>query len=116
MVAAHQRLLDALALSPPEGLTIDLGCGNGYLLQKIANAFAVLTQGIEVDRSRAGVDPSIIIADLRDFAGIPQADTYVVSQRRFEEIPGLEAWCFAHARQVLVYSYDEPMFVEMRAA
>jgi cyclopropane fatty-acyl-phospholipid synthase-like methyltransferase len=114
MVAAHEMVLKELDTSPPRGLTVDLGCGNGHLMRRIAARHAVPVLGIEADSSRVKGAEDILIQDLARVETLPNADTLVVSQRRFEEIPSLESWAFAHARQVLVYSYDPPMFAEVK--
>jgi len=115
MDQAHNMVLTALRASPPRGEVLDLGCGNGRLLVRVHEAFDVPVQGIERDPARARQHPDIVVGDLRRVGELMDArrDTILVSQRRFEEIPDLEAWARAHARQVLVYSYDAPMFARV---
>jgi len=110
--AAHRMILEALRASPPKGLVLDLGAGNGLLLQRIADTFLRPVAGIEVDLRKAAKHPAIRAGDLRT-VDLPTADTVVVSQRRFEEVPTLRAVVDQRARQVLVYSYDEPMFARV---
>jgi hypothetical protein len=115
MTAAHAMVLEELESSPPQGLTVDLGCGNGRLMRTIAKQFAVPVLGVEADPSRTQGATDIRLTNLEAFDTLPHdADTLVVSMRRFEEIPDLESWAALHARQVLVYSYDPPMFAEMK--
>jgi hypothetical protein len=82
------------------------------LLQRIADTFLRPVAGIEVDLRKAAKHPAIRAGDLRT-VDLPTADTVVVSQRRFEEVPTLRAVVAQRARQVLVYSYDEPMFARV---
>lgn len=115
MRTAHAMVLGALATSPPHGLTVDLGCGDGHLMRQVAEQFHVPVQGIEANPERTGNHADITIDNLQyhdrfTFA----ADTLMVSARRFEEIPTLEDWVMSHARQVCVYSYERPMYAEMR--
>jgi len=115
MNTAHDMVLNELATSPPRGLTLDLGCGTGHLQRRVAQVFGVPILGIEADAARAGRYPDIRVQDLRAITELPTGvDTILVSQRRFEEIPDLQTWCFVAARQVLVYSYDAPMFAQIR--
>lgn len=116
MNAGHEMILTELKKYPPQGLVIDLGCGNGHLMQRVQKTFNIDVFGVECDKERVGSTPNIIIGDLRQFSELPNADTILVSRRRFEEIPLLEPWCYAHARQVLVYLYDAPMCAEMKVA
>jgi hypothetical protein len=113
--AAHRMILDALRASPPKGLVLDLGAGNGLLLQRIADTCLRPILGVEVDARKAATHPRLRQGDLRDVAQLvtEPVDTIVVSQRRFEELPALSAWCATHARQVLVYSYDAPAFARI---
>ena len=109
--AMHLMVLEELRQHPPKGLTLDLGAGNGELMKKIAANFHVPVNGVEVDVSKTHQHPHIIIGDIR--TALLQADTIVVSVRRFEEIEGLERRCVASARQVLAYSYDAPTFARV---
>jgi len=113
MDKAHSMVLAALETSPPQGLTVDLGCGNGHLMRRINRQFGVTVLGIESDAERAHGAEDILLLNLVALDSLPNADTFIVSQRRFEEIPQLESWVYAHARQVLVYSYDSPMFAKV---
>ena len=107
MLIAHNMVLEALAQSPPKGLTVDLGCGTGHLMRRIKEKFHVPVAGVESDATKVQGNTDILIANLAAMDSLPQnADTLVVSQRRFEEIPLLEEWARKHSRQVLVYSYD----------
>jgi hypothetical protein len=110
--AAHMMVLQALRSSPPQGPVLDLGAGNGLLMQRIASTFLRPVSGIEIDPIKAAKHPAIVVADLRS-ANLPTVDTAVVSLRRFEEIPTLRARIHDHARQVFVYSYDEPLFARL---
>lgn len=115
MDEAHQMILDALRRSPPAGYVADLGAGNGQLISKIRSAYpSTFVGGIELDKRKAAKHDAISCDDLRKLlASRSIFDTLVVSRRRFEEIPGLEHWCLTHSRQVICYSYDEPMGVEV---
>lgn len=112
MEAAHAQILRALDAAPPRGPVLDLGCGNGALLERIAARFDVAVSGIERDATKRSAIP-VVVRDLRDWSG-DAVDTILVSQRRFEEVPGLEARAMESARQVLVYSYDAPQSFEVR--
>jgi len=112
MHSAHAQILRALDASPPHGNVLDLGCGNGLLLARIASRYHVAVEGIERDSTKHQMVP-VVVRDLRDWSG-DLVDTILVSQRRFDELPELEARVMASARQVLVYSYDVPQFVELR--
>jgi hypothetical protein len=80
-------------------------------MEKVEHRFGVPVLGIESNPDRARGASRIWLRNLADLSGLPDsADTFIVSLRRFEEIPALEKWCLDHARQVLVYSYDSPMF------
>lgn len=118
MDAAHEMILCALAGSPPLGPVLDLGCGDGTLMRRIEKQFAVIARGVEVDARKAdkGIG-AIFVGDLKNVATlVPGAsDTIVVSCRRFEEIPALEAWVRDHCRQAVVYSYDDPQFARVEA-
>lgn len=83
----------------------DLGCGNGALIDKLPKG----SWGIEVDASKAHGHPGIIVAKLSE-PFTRQADVAIISQRRFEEDPTLEARVRAHFPRVLLYSYDDPQF------
>lgn len=115
MISAHTMVIEELTTSPPQGLTVDLGCGDGHLMRRISQEFDVPVLGVEADPTRARGAEDIRITNLEALDTLPHnADTLLVSRRRFEELPQLAAWAFTHARQVLVYSYDEPMFAEVQ--
>lgn len=112
MDAAHAMVMQAVAAGPVERL-IDLGCGNGLLMDKLFHMLNVPVEGIEADASKASGDDRIIVGDLRYIARLTvnmPIDTVVVSVNRFREIPELEQWCRTRARRTVVYSYDEPQF------
>jgi len=115
MDRAHAMVLNALKASPPCRDVVDLGAGNGVLVEKIKQAFSdVAVSGLEVDAAKAAKHEALVAKDIRTLLGSrAEFDTVVVSQRRFEEIPELEPWAHARARQVLVYSYDEPQFARV---
>jgi len=114
--AGHAMILDALRSSPPRGAVLDLGAGNGLLMERIASTFLRPVYGIEVDAHKAAKHPGIRCGDLRALETLVNpVDTIVVSARRFEEIPALRATVGRLARQVLVYSYDDPRFARMEA-
>lgn len=118
MNAAHEMILNDIGTAP--GLEIiDLGCGNGRLLDKIPAVFKV---GVEVDADRAaagmarGLD--IRIGRIQDVARlVPQTfGLAMISQRRLEEftpeeLVAFHAWAKWHVAELLIYSYDAPMFV-----
>jgi len=112
MHSAHAQILRALDASPPQGAVLDLGCGNGLLLARVASRYHVPVSGIERDGSKHRAAP-VVVRELSDWGG-DLVDTILVSQRRFDEVPTLEARVMASARQVLVYSYDEPQSIELR--
>lgn len=117
METAHQMVLDTLVASPPEDTLMDLGCGNGALLLKALALFPSLNIcGVEAEAQKCRypwINHLRIEDDIKK-TGIGHCeDTIIVSERRLEEIAGLEAWCKAHARQVLRYSYDLPQFARM---
>jgi hypothetical protein len=115
MTASHDMVIAELSTSPPRGLTVDLGCGTGHLMRRIGKQFNVPVLGIECDASRVGKAEDIRIMNLSDLEHLPvNVDTFVVSQNRFDEIPALEEWVYAHARQVLISSYDPPLFAVVR--
>jgi hypothetical protein len=109
MDAAHAMLLGALRADRPLGRVVDLGCGNGLLLQKVKDEFGHGVEGVE-HMEKAALVPVLrqSIATWSD-----TADTLIVSVRRFEENPGLRERCLRSARQVLEYSYDEPVFARI---
>lgn len=121
MDAAHAMILGLLATAPPIGAVLDLGCGNGHLMRRIADRFGVETAGLEQDVRRATRSGTYrvvhgLIADLArhfaaDYVDGP-FDVVLVSERRFDEGngPTIEAWARTHARRILRYSYDEPRF------
>lgn len=117
MEAAHAMVLHALATSAPQGMVLDLGCGNGQLLRRIREIFGVEVCGLEVDARKAAAERFIRCADLKDFAGQewPPIDTAVISERRFEELPALRDQVYQLARQVIRYSYDEPQFATVES-
>jgi hypothetical protein len=111
MERGHRMVVDAVKAAPAE-LILDLGCGNGMLMDRLSNALDVPAWGIEVDASKVHGHPRIVVGDLRDIDSLTKGHalhTIIVSQRRFEEVPGLEEWC-RYMPRVVVYSYDEPMF------
>lgn len=112
---SHAMVLATLAASPPRGLVLDLGCGNGRLLERVREQFQVPAMGVERDRLRAGSTLGIIVVEMKELPGLtfPAVDTLLVSERRFEELPWLYNWCKEKARQVLVYSYDAPVFAKV---
>lgn len=120
MDAAHDMVLKAIGPQLSFGKVIDLGCGNGLLLEKITG---VLKVGIEADASRAaqarpGVD--IRVGRIQDVARLVP-ETFglgLISQRRLEEFTTAEratfaTWAATHVTELLVYSYDAPMFTRM---
>ena len=122
MRGGHAMILAALDRHPPRGLVLDLGAGDGHLLARIHARFGCRIMGVERDAATmAAVPPQTgwHVGDLRDlveteaFADAWAIDTLIVSVRRFEEIPALEAWCHQQCRQLLVYSYDEPRFARV---
>jgi hypothetical protein len=110
---AHDMVLSQLAQSRPHGMVLDLGCGNGHLLTRVQQLYRVPVLGVEV-KTIVKKAP-IMTGNLRDIASLdlPLIDTILVSQRRFEEMSNLEEWTHSHARQVLVYSYDDPTFARI---
>lgn len=117
MNRAHEMVMIALRFSPPYGDVADLGAGNGRLIDLIKREFPDdYVGGVDIDPKRVKDHPFIQVGDLRELLkSCSTFDTLIVSRRRFEEIPTLEKWCRSHARQVLVYSYDEPMFARMES-
>jgi hypothetical protein len=118
MDAAHQMVLDAIGKAP--GLeVIDLGCGNGRLLEKIKGVFKV---GVEQDPARAarGIarGNDIRVGRIQDVATLAKHSfgLALISQRRLDEftpdeLVAFHAWARSHVAEVLVtYSYDTPMF------
>ena len=112
MDQAHTMILQELNINPPEGIVVDLGCGNGELIARVGAIFDVPTKGIECDVKKSRGNSNIIISDLRNIRSlsINDVDTLLVSVRRFEEIPWLKTWCKENARQTIAYSYDQPTF------
>lgn len=110
----HTMILDALRSSPPHGAVLDLGAGNGLLMERISSTFLRPVYGIEIDARKAAKHPGIRCGDVRALDTlVNRVDTIVVSARRFEEMPTLRTAVGQLARQVLVYSYDEPRFARM---
>lgn len=114
---AHAMVLAAL----PAGAhsVLDLGCGNGVLMEKTGR----VAVGIESDAARAArgqaAGRDIRVATIRDVvrAGILDGtfDVALISARRLEEMPAedraaFDAWLPSVARTVVLYSYDEPQF------
>lgn len=111
MDKSHNMVLKALAEGEVQSV-LDLGCGNGLLMDKIFHMLNVPVHGIEADISKTHRHPKIIVGDVKYADQLIRGfsiHTVIVSQRRFEEIPGLEDWCRSMPRTI-VYSYDEPMF------
>jgi hypothetical protein len=106
--AAHAMVLGALRASRPRGTVLDLGAGNGLLMQRIADTFLRPVLGVEIDATKAAKHPRIVHGDLQHIADLdlPVVDTIVVAENRFTECPPLQAWAEAHCRQLFVYSYD----------
>jgi hypothetical protein len=110
----HAMILAQLLSSPPQGLTLDLGCGNGALLKHIRSRYNCKILGIEIDKTKVR-DSWVAVGSLSEIENLvtEEVDTILVSQRRFEEMPTLEEWVKTHCRQVIVYSYDEPQFARV---
>lgn len=116
MERAHAMILAELNVQPPAGLVVDLGAGNGKLLERIRDDFQMPIMGIEMDYDKVRGRGFLVCGNLADpmiREQVTNCDTFIVSQRRFEEMPDLEIWARANARQVLVYSYDDPMFARV---
>lgn len=113
--AGHAMILAALRTSPPRGAVLDLGAGNGLLMQRVAATFLRPVRGVEVDAAKAAKHPNIVRGDLRalDTLALDPVDTVIVSVRRFEEIPTLEPVIRRLARQGVIYSYDDPTFARV---
>lgn len=117
MDAGHAMVMEAVGTDPSLEV-IDLGCGNGRLLEKIAGCFKV---GVEIDQKRAaaglarGVDIRVgRIQDLKTLV-TESFGTALISQRRLEEFTPSETaefneWLRTHAAELVVYSYDAPTF------
>lgn len=132
MDAGHDMILKSIeSLIPEQNFPIhilDLGCGNGILLEKIAKRFtAVMPSGVELIPSRADAAKK----RLSNFNGvvventIEYADVWnnlytivLISHNRFAELEAESAvhlmnTMLNHSTYVLIYSYDEiPWHVE----
>lgn len=126
MDAAHDMVLQALGEITPLGSVLDLGCGNGALLGKVRDRFGALCYGVEADTRRAdravkaaGPGVQVVHGRIQDGAyPLETVDVALVSQRRFdeftpEELVKVRIWLRHHARRVLTYSYDTPMFARL---
>jgi hypothetical protein len=116
MDAAHDRIITALGADPPRGTLVDLGCGNGHLMHRIAQTFGCHVIGLEANRERAerallGVD--VRLGSIADVAThVPEVvDVALVAQNRIDEgyAPAFGSWAFVtgHARRLFIYSFDE---------
>lgn len=127
MDAAHGPvvMLASTILRDERGDVLDLGCGNGALLEKIKRACpSVGTAGIELDAERVArartlhpsVAADIVVGDMFE------ADSHWPDERHFEVallMPGrllevsperasrLRAWLRSHCERVLVYAYGD---------
>lgn len=112
MDTAHQMVLDVLGRSMERGIILDLGAGNGALIDRARLLYERTVMGIECVADKCRFHPDITVGDLRDVAKFVSTTvgTILVSQRRFDEIPSLQAWCREHAAETILYSYDEPTF------
>lgn len=124
--AGHAMVLAALGGLTPRAV-LDLGCGNGALLRKIGAPRSVgveiLPGHVAACRRAGGVDvhhgaiedvANLVYSSVPDF----QFDVALIAKKRFNEMTAsgelsVRAWLRAHARRLLEYSYDEPMFAQV---
>lgn len=117
----HRLVLSAL----PQGASslLDLGCGNGLLMQQSGYP---RTAGVEQDLGRGdrgrAAGRYIMAGTIREAVagawGLDEFDVACISARRLEEMTEAERadfdfWIQSAAKQVLVYSYDEPRFAQL---
>lgn len=112
MDTCHMMVLSVLAQLGDVDHVMDLGCGNGILIDKIGTK----AWGIECDASKIHGHSRILHGNLTNIRSVLEGyatQVFIVSQRRFEEIPTLEAWLRASGCRTIVYSYDEPRFARI---
>lgn len=114
---AHDQIIDAIADLPIQpGRVLDLGCGNGVLLEKIRSAYpSMITAGVDLDEDkchRAALRKNTTfqcdIVDTQSYL----ADKYeliLISLNRFKEL-NFDLLLYRlreHTRFLLVYTYED---------
>lgn len=104
---AHQLILDSIGMAELKPKTIlDLGCGNGLLLKKLAMKYEATTFGIDSDPTK---NPDYA-GDIHKFFYESQYDLVLVSKARIDE--DKEGWkCIfnrltsVNCKHLLIYDY-----------
>jgi len=113
MNAAHDLILRALGrILLQRGKVIDLGCGNGLLLDKIVDRYTFLVPyGVEIETSKLKNNRHRIFR--ADIAEVPvyaaDYELALISVRRFWELNNpdiLIGFLAAHVKYLIVYSYS----------
>jgi len=119
MDRAHAMLLEQLARCTGE--VLDLGAGNGLLLSKIGRGIGIESDAGKAVRARAA-GRDVRTGRIQDVAALVDGSFVLalLSVRRLEEFTPDETarvsdWLAGHVRQILLYSYDEPMFARLVA-
>lgn len=127
MQKAHQPLLDvaAEALSAEPAHVLDLGCGNGALLQElIARCPAVVPYGVDTSTAKLAHAAELLPAHLQNFVAGSLYDVSLLAEweqdfdlvilmpGRLLEVPAAEGdplreWLRRRARHILVYAYGD---------
>lgn len=119
MDAAHERLLAVVRAERPQTV-LDLGCGNGVLLDKIRALGVRVVEGVEMEEEkvrrgrRAG--RAITHGRIQDLPTMKvgqqvRFDLALVSENRFTEmtadsLAAVGNWLEEHVGRLAVYSYD----------
>lgn len=122
MTSSHDALIAALPEIPKGGRILDLGCGNGALLSRIAGARKDLElHGVELEQDRvlsaAGrfVEAIVYWGDIFDLNGgwrTSHFDVVIFMPGRLEEVSPKKAgelvdWLRTNADSVLLYAYGD---------
>ena len=105
MDEAHGRILLAINELKPK-FVLDLGCGNGLLLDKILQAFEFFTYGVD---NHDANNPNVCM-DIYDFKFFRDFDLVLIAEQRMEENPEaakvLVARIKEHTKYLCIYNYN----------
>jgi hypothetical protein len=103
---AHDKVIQAISDLKPKSV-LDLGCGNGALLNKLAYLFGAYRFGVDSDASK---NPDACM-NIYDFEFHRDFDLVLVAEQRIQENPEAFAALLErinqHARHLYIYNYND---------